>query len=142
MDVLLELVLRRLVQLIEAIAFDVELPAVIDAAQPAFLVAPEKQRHAAVRAEFVDEADAAVAVAERDEVLAQQLHPDRRAVGLGDLARQAGRDPIPPHRIAHRGARSDAGDQFVFFRWQHRFGLLAGTDLPQAGGQRQFVGRE
>ena len=38
---LLELVLRRLVELIDAVAFDVEFPAVIDAAQPAFLVAPE-----------------------------------------------------------------------------------------------------
>ena len=52
-DVLLELVLRRLVELVEAMAFDVELPAVIDAAQTAFLVAAKKQRHPAVRAEFI-----------------------------------------------------------------------------------------
>ena len=85
MDVLLELMLRRLVELIDAIAFDVEFPAVIDAAQPAFLVAPEIQRDAAVRAEFVDQTDAALAVAERDEVLAEQLDAHRRAVRLGDL---------------------------------------------------------
>ena len=119
-DVLLELVLRRLVELIDAVAFDVEFPAVIDAAQPAFLVAPEIQRHAAVRAEFIDQTDAALAVAERDEVLAEQFDAHRRAVRLGDLPRQAGRDPIPPHRIAHRRAGPDAGDQFVFLRWQHR----------------------
>ncbi len=111
--------LRRLVQLIEAIAFDVEFPAVIDAAQAAFLVAPEIQRDAAVRTEFVEQPDAAVAVAEGDEVLAEQADADRRAVGLGDLPRQTGGDPIPPHRIAHRGAGADAGDQFVFLRWQH-----------------------
>src|SRR5205085_8308544 len=98
--------------------------AVIDAAQSAFLVAPEKQRDAAVRAEFVDQADAAVAVAEGDEVFAEEAHPHRRAVGLGDLARQAGGNPIPPHRIAHRRPGSDAGDQLVFLRWQHRRFLL------------------
>ena len=124
-DVLLELVLRRLVELIDAIAFDVEFPAVIDAAQPAFLVAPEEQRDAAMRAEFVDQTDAALAVAERDEVLAEQPDAHRRAVGLGDLRRQAGGDPIPPHRIAHRRPGPDAGDQFVFLRWQHRDFLLA-----------------
>ena len=40
---------------------DVELPAVIDAAQAAFLVAPEIQRDAAMRAELLDQADAALA---------------------------------------------------------------------------------
>ena len=63
-DVLLELVLRRLVELIDAVAFDVEFPAVIDAAQPAFLVAPEKQRHPAVRAEFIHQPDPTFGVAE------------------------------------------------------------------------------
>src|SRR5216684_6405675 len=66
-DMLLELVLRRLVELVEAVAFDVEFPAVIDASEAAFLVAPEEQRDAAMRAEFVDEPDAAIAVAEGDE---------------------------------------------------------------------------
>jgi hypothetical protein len=114
MHLVLELMLGGLVQLVDAIAFDVEFPAVIDAAQPAFLVAPEKQRDPAVRAELLDQADAAGAVAKCDEVLAQQPYPHRRAVGFGDLAREAGGDPIPPHRIAHRGALPDAGDQFVF----------------------------
>ena len=95
---LLELVLRRLVELIDAVAFDVEFPAVIDAAQPAFLVAPEEQRDAAMRAEFVDQADAAVAVAERDEILAEQSDAHRRAVRLGSSQdRQAG---IQYRRIA------------------------------------------
>ena len=39
-------------------------------------------------AKLVEEADAAIAVAKRDEVFAQEPHPHRRAVRLGDLARQ------------------------------------------------------
>src|SRR5205814_1477691 len=41
-DAVLELVLRGLVELIDAVAFDVEFPAVIDAAEAAFLVAPKE----------------------------------------------------------------------------------------------------
>src|SRR5216684_137924 len=72
--------LLRLVHLIDAIAFDVELPTVIDAAQAGFLVPSEPQRGAAVRAKLVDEADAALAVAKTDELLAEELHADRRAI--------------------------------------------------------------
>src|SRR6266576_6037979 len=133
-DVLFELVLRRLVELVEAMAFDVELPAVIDAPETAFLVASEEQGHPAMRAEFVDQADPAITVAERDEILAEQFDADRRTVRLGDLRRQAGGDPIPPHRLSHRRPGADAGDQFVFLRWQHRRFLLAGS---LAGPARQ-----
>src|SRR5437764_3718840 len=135
-DVLLELVLRRLVELVEAIAFDVEFPAVIDAPETAFLVASEEQGHPAMRAEFVDQADPAVAVAERDEILAEQLDADLRTVRLGDIRRQASGVPIPPHRLAHRRPGSDAGDQFVFLRWQHRRFLLAGSWRARLGSSR------
>ena len=103
---------------------DVELPAVIDAAQAAFLVAPEIQRDAAMRAEFLDQADAALGVAERDEVLAEQADAHRRAVGLGDLARKQRGDPVAAHRVAHRRARADAGDEFVLLARQHGAFLL------------------
>src|SRR5256714_3001955 len=126
-DVLLELVLRRLIELVEAIAFDVELPAVIDAPETTFLVASEEQRHPAMRAEFVDQTDPAVAVAERDEILAEQSDAGRRTVRLGDLRRQAGGGPKTPHRPAHPRPGADAGGQFVFLRWQHRRFLLAGS---------------
>jgi hypothetical protein len=49
---------------------------------------------------FVEELDPAIAVAERDEILAQKPDAPRRAVGLGDLARQQRRDPIATHRLA------------------------------------------
>src|SRR5216684_1316156 len=72
MDLVAELL--RLVHLIDAIAVDVELPTVIDAAQAGFLVASEPQRGTAVRTKLVDEADPAFAVAKTDELLAEQLH--------------------------------------------------------------------
>ena len=53
---------------------DVELPAVVDAAQAVLFVAAEEHRGAAVRAGVADQADASRCVAERDEVLAQQSH--------------------------------------------------------------------
>src|SRR5260370_493595 len=58
--------------------------------------------------------------AKRGEARAITPAPRGRATGAGDLAGEAGGDPFPPHRVAHRGSRSDAGDQFVFLRWQHR----------------------
>jgi hypothetical protein len=63
---------------------------------------------------FLEEPDPAIAVAERDEILAQQPDAHRRAIGLGDLAHQQGRDPVAPHRIAHRCPASDPGQQLVF----------------------------
>src|SRR5216684_2442868 len=72
-----------------------------------------------MRAEFVEEADAPLSIAERDEVFAQELDPYRRAIRLGDLARETGRDPIAPQRRAHCGARPDPGQQLVFLAWQH-----------------------
>jgi len=92
---------------------------VIDAAQPAFLVAPEKERHAAMRTILLDQPDAPLGVAEGDEFLAHQFDAHRRAVRFGDLARQAGGDPIAPHRIAHRRSGAGTGDQVVFFLREH-----------------------
>src|SRR6266403_5190066 len=71
--------LLGLVHLIETIAVDVELPAMIDAAQAGFLVASEPQRGAAMRAELVDQTDAALAVTKADQALAQKPNTNRRA---------------------------------------------------------------
>src|SRR4029077_5925559 len=132
-DFVEKLVLGRLVHLVDAAAGDVELPAVIDAAQPAFLVAAEEQRGAAVRAIFVQEPDPPLTVAKGDEVFAQEPHPYRRTLGLGDLAREQCRDPVAPHRVAHRAALPHPGDQLVFLARQHR--QTAPPDAaPYSGG--------
>ena len=63
-----------------AIAVDVELPAVIDAADATFLVAAKKQVRAPMRTVPVDEADPPLSVAKGDKILAEQAHPDRCSV--------------------------------------------------------------
>src|SRR6185312_2039231 len=71
LDLALEVLVPGLARQIDAIAFDVEFPAVIDPAQAAFLVAAEEQRRGAMRAALIDEADAALRIAESDELLAE-----------------------------------------------------------------------
>ena len=105
LDAVLEVLRRRHVRHVEAVAFDVELPAVIDAAQAAFLVAAEEQRGAAVRAAMLHDADPAVGVAEGDELLAEQQEPHRLAVGL-QFRRETGGNPVFAHQVAHRRARA------------------------------------
>jgi hypothetical protein len=58
-------------------------------------------------------ADLAVAVAERDEILAQQPDAHRRAIGLGDLAHQQGRDPIAPPCPSLSPARSGSAARLI-----------------------------
>ena len=112
LDAVLEVLRRRHVRHVEAVAFDVEFPAVIDAAQAAFLVAPEEQRGAAMRAAMLHDADAAVGVAEGDELLAQQHEPHRLAVGL-EFRGKTGGNPVFPHQIAHGRARPNARQHLV-----------------------------
>ena len=120
LDAVLEVLRRRHVRHVEAVAFDVELPAVIDAAQAAFLVAAEEQRGAAMRAAMLHDADAAVGVAEGDQLLAEQQEPHRLAVGL-QLRRQAGGNPVFAHQVAHRRARADAREHLVGGGCEHDF---------------------
>src|SRR5262249_12763797 len=58
-DLARELDLRGLVHHVYAAPFHVELPAVVDAPEPAVLVAPEEERGLAMRAALVEETDAA-----------------------------------------------------------------------------------
>src|SRR5262249_47812933 len=97
---------------VDALSVDRELEAVIGAADAVLLVAAEIERRAAVRAELVDEADLAFAVAEGEQLLAQNLHTHRRAVGLGDLAREQNRYPVAPHQAAHRRVGPGAHEGF------------------------------
>ncbi len=60
----------RHVRQVDRFAGHVELPAVVDTTQPAFLVAAEKQVGAAVRTVGIDEPDSAPGITERDELLA------------------------------------------------------------------------
>ena len=83
MTLVLKVGLGGLVGHVDAVAVDVELPAVVDAAQAGFFVAAEEQGRAAVRAVVLDQADLAVGVAEGDELLAEEQDPHGSESGVG-----------------------------------------------------------
>ena len=89
LDLVPERVAFGRVRHVDALAVDVELPAVVDAAQAVLVVAAEEHRRAAVRAVRIDQADAAVGVTEGDEVLVEDLDLDRDAVGPGSSSESA-----------------------------------------------------
>src|SRR6185295_15273504 len=115
---------------VDALALDVVLPAVVHAAQAALLVATEEEVRAAVRAAWLDQADAPVRVAERDQVLSHDLDADRRAVGRGHLARERDRQPVAPEVIAHRRTGAGADQDLVVFGAQHALILQTKTWVP------------
>jgi len=108
LDLAREAAFRRLRRHLEHVAVDVEFPAVIEAAEPAILVAREHERGTPVRTQLVKHAKPSLAVAEDDEVFAQQPHLDGRAIRLSDLFRQAGGNPMPPHDLSHGRRGFDA----------------------------------
>ena len=120
LDLLGEAALLRLRRHIHALAGHVVFPAVIGAAQAAFLVAAEPQRHAAVGAELVDQSVAALRVAERQQPFRQKLHPHRRAVVLGQLLGEQRGDPVAAEQPAHGRARSGLRQQIILFFPQHQ----------------------
>ena len=83
-----------------------------------------------MRAILVEHAEAALGVAEHHQVLAEQAHPQRRAVGLGHLFGKARRDPVAAHDLPHRRRTLDAAQEVVLFR---RHGALLGISLAHCG---------
>src|SRR6516165_6098898 len=72
-----------------------------------------------MRAEFIDEADAALAVAKTNEAFAEQPDTHRRAVGLGQFAREKRRDPVSAQHVTHRGSGPGPRHELVVFACQH-----------------------
>ena len=101
-------------------AVGIELPAVIDAADAAFLVAAEPEIGAAMRAILVDDADHAAGVAEGEQFLAHDDDLFRRAVGLRQFRGQQHRHPEPAQQFAHSRPRTALGQELVVFGAEHR----------------------
>ena len=114
----------RLVHHVHALPVHVELPAVVHAAQAAVFVAAQPQRHQAVRAELVKQADAPVGVAECHQFLAQQLDPNRLSVRLRQLPGQQGGHPVAAHQFAHGRACPDLRERHIFCLRNHSAYLL------------------
>jgi len=68
-----------------------------------------------VRAKLVDQADAAVGIAKRQQILAQDADAHLRSIRLGKLGIEQNRQPVAAHQVAHRRARTDADEQLLSF---------------------------
>src|SRR3546814_10595449 len=111
--------LFRSVRSLEHGTVDGEFPAMIDAADSAFLYPAEQQRCAAVAAMFGERSKGALGVAEHDEAFAANFDRKRDAIGLGQLGREHHRKPIMAERLAHRRVGTDAADQLVIGFTEH-----------------------
>jgi hypothetical protein len=103
-----------------AVAVDVEFPAMIGAAQAAPFVAAVVEIGAAMRTVRLDDADATVAVAERQQVFTEDLDLLLRAVALGQFLGEQRRHPEAAQQVAHRRARPAAGQEFIVLATEHQ----------------------
>src|SRR5687767_14535156 len=71
-----------------------------------------------MRAGIRHQTDIALAVAEADQLLAEE-HYANRVAGWLHLGGEHRGDPILPHQVAQRRAGSDSGDQLVVFLAEH-----------------------
>ena len=107
-----------------------DFPAVIKAAQTAFLVAAVKQRRVAVRAEFSNQSDCAVRIAKRDKILAEKAHAHRIAVALHQFFAKRRGQPMPPHDLTHRRRAFDATKQIIVLRGHSGTFQTGGNSAP------------
>ena len=111
--------LLRLRRNLHALPGHVVFPAMVRTAQPALLIATEPQRHAAMRAELIDQSVTAFGVAKCNQPLRQKLHAHRRTVVLRQFLGQQGWYPIPTEHLAHRCPHARAGQQVILFLAKH-----------------------
>jgi hypothetical protein len=96
-----------LVRLRQACPVGAVKPAVVVAAQPAFLDIAVAEVGAAMPAMPVEQAISPAEISVKDKVLAQQPH--RLGAGLGHFTGAGDRPPIAPQELAHRRAGAGLG---------------------------------
>ena len=106
----------------------VEQPAMEGAAQAAMFEPAEGEVGAAMRAVAIDQAVAALLVAEQHQIFAEQFDRPRPAAAL-QFVDQRRRLPVHPHQLAARVLRPGAGDQVVRFLAHHGGGSFREDDL-------------
>jgi hypothetical protein len=109
MDLVFQLATSRFRGGFEHVAFDVVLPAMIDAPQAALFVATVKQRSPAMGAVLVQKTDLPPSVTKSDQVLAEKTHAHGRTIGIGNFLREQSGNPITPEQTTHRGAGMYSG---------------------------------
>ena len=72
-----------------------------------------------MRTVFADHPQPTVAVAERDQVFAEQADAHRIAIAFRDFLGQARRQPVAAHDLSHRGIAFHPAQQVIVFRRQH-----------------------
>jgi hypothetical protein len=117
---LAEIACRGLGRHLQDVAGHVHFPAVVQAAQPALLVAPQREGRAAMGTALVQHAEASLAVAEHHQVLAEDARVHRRAVVLLHLLGKAHRHPVAAEDAPHHGIALDAAQQVVVLGGEHR----------------------
>src|SRR5579864_3070298 len=99
----------------------------VDAAQAILFIATEEQRSAPMRAIVLDQADLVGCRAEGDQLLAEQLDADWRAIRHRSFIRFHHRQPVLAEQITHQRPWPDSTEELVFFLTQHRSSLLLDT---------------
>jgi hypothetical protein len=67
----------------------------------------------------IKQARVSISIAEGDQILAEKLNPNRRAICPWNLFRQKRRYPVPPEQVTHGGAWTSLGQHIVFFYGKH-----------------------
>ncbi len=70
-------------------------------------------------AELVDQAIAALRVAERQKTLGKKLDANRRTIVFGQFIGHQRRQPIGAEKLSHLSAGAGPGQKFVLFFSQH-----------------------
>ena len=108
-----------------------KLPAVIKTADAPIFDPADRKGDAAVHAILIEHANFALTVTEHHETLAEQLGPQRIAIGMRQLLRCADRVPIATHRCPHRRSRAHSRQGFVLGHFHHARLLPAPKRFPQ-----------
>ena len=94
----------RLVELVDAVALTVKLPAVVRAADALFFVASKEERRRAVRAGVLDQRNLPrTSHGSRSGFPPAAAGADRRTIRRFDFFRQQRRHPVLPQKVAHDG---------------------------------------
>src|SRR5690242_21200307 len=72
-----------------------------------------------MRAVRAEEADPPLRVAKADQVFAEKSGLHRGTIGAREFLREECRNPIPPHQLTHRRARTNASQNFIFLVRNH-----------------------
>src|SRR5689334_16527696 len=125
----------------EALAVDIEQPAVKCAAQAAVLEPSVCEISAAVRATACDQSVTAALVPEDDKVFTQQTHRFDRTIA-GQFIDQCRRLPIAPQQASRRCAGTGPGNEIVLLDAQHgRLSLLRKQTLYEVSRGQKAVAR-